>query len=66
MRGLLGDDIEDRILWLERGDTKEPDIKAILSQDLASQALRDGKGQAVANLKSVVSIMIQCQSPRPH
>jgi hypothetical protein len=57
LRGLLGDDVEDRILWLQRGDANEPQIKAILYQDLAHQALRDGnEDRAVANLKSVVSM----------
>ena len=57
LRGLLGEDVEDRITWLRRANTDEPHVKAILSEDLARQALNRGKeGEAIANLEKVVSI----------
>jgi hypothetical protein len=56
IRGLLGDDLEDRILWLKRGDTNNPNTQAILAQDLAAQAMQKGnEAQAIVHLKSAIS-----------
>jgi hypothetical protein len=56
IRGLLGDDLEDRIVWLKRGDTNNPNTRAMLDQDLANQALQKGnKDQAILHLKSALS-----------
>jgi hypothetical protein len=57
VRGLLGNDIEDRILWLRRADANEPNVKAILCGDLATQALEKGdEAQAISNLRQAVAL----------
>jgi hypothetical protein len=56
-RGLLGNDVQDRILWLRRANANEPNIKAILHEDLASEALDKGNElEAIQNLRQAVSI----------
>jgi hypothetical protein len=56
LRGLMGDDLEDRILWLKRGDTNNPNTQAILAQDLAAEAMQKGnEAQAIIHLKSAIS-----------
>jgi hypothetical protein len=56
IRGLMGDELDDRILWLKRGDTNNPNTQAILAQDLAAQAMQNGdEAQAIIHLKSVIS-----------
>ena len=57
LRGLLGDDTDDRIAWLRRANIDDPRVKAILCEDLARQALSKGNEQdAIANLRQAVSI----------
>jgi tetratricopeptide (TPR) repeat protein len=57
MRGLMGDDVDDQITWLERANTDNPFVKAILCDDRASQALsRGSEAEAIANLKQAISI----------
>ena len=56
IRGLLGDDLDERITWLKRGDTSDPETSAILNQDLATQAIQNGnEAEAITRLKSLVA-----------
>jgi hypothetical protein len=57
IRGLLGEDTADRILWLRRANADDPHVKAILSEDLAREALEKGdERQAVANLRQALAL----------
>ncbi len=57
LRGLLGIDLDDKILWLGRGNPTEPRVKAILSTDLAEQALTRGdEAKAIAHLREAIGI----------
>jgi tetratricopeptide (TPR) repeat protein len=57
IRGLLGEDVEERITWIRRANTNEPHIKAILCEDLARQAMDKGdEPQAIANLRQAIAI----------
>ena len=56
IRGLLGDDLDERITWLKRADTNDPQTSAILNQDLAAQAIQNGnEAEAITRLKSLVA-----------
>ena len=56
IRALLGDDLDERITWLKRGDTSDPETSAILNQDLAAQAIQNGnESEAITRLKSLVA-----------
>jgi len=51
-RGLLGVDLEEKILWLRRGNPSQPSVKAILDASLAEQAMNRGDDDtAVARLR---------------
>jgi tetratricopeptide (TPR) repeat protein len=51
-RGLLGVELDDKILWLGRGNPSHPGVKAMLDADLAEQAMNQGDDdKAVAKLK---------------
>ncbi len=57
LRGLLGIDLDDKILWLGRGNPTEPRAKAILSSDLADQALTRGdEAKAIAHFREAIGI----------
>ena len=57
IRGLLGEDVDERITWIRRANTDEPHIKAILCEDLARQAMEKGdEPQAIANLKQTIAL----------
>ena len=56
-RGLLGVDLDDRIIWLRRGNSAEPFSKALLAGDLAYQALQHGQETAaVGHLREAVKL----------
>jgi hypothetical protein len=56
-RGLLGVDMDDRIVWLRRGNPSEPFSKALLAGDLAHQALQHGQETAaVGHLREAVKL----------
>jgi predicted negative regulator of RcsB-dependent stress response len=57
LRGLLGIDLDDKIRWLGRGNPTDPTVKAILSSDLADQALNRGdEAKALAHLREAIGI----------
>ena len=41
-RSLVGLDVNERILWLRRSNPADPEVKVLLSWDLADQALEHG------------------------
>jgi tetratricopeptide (TPR) repeat protein len=56
-RGLLGTDLDDKILWLRRGNPTEPRVKALLNMDLAEQAMiKGGEAEAIAYLRDAIAI----------
>jgi hypothetical protein len=57
LRGVMGDEVEDRILWLRRARSNHPFVKALLSSDLARQAIEQGNEElAVANLREAAAL----------
>ncbi len=57
LRGLLGVDLDDKITWLRRGDQSNSQLKALLSSDLATQALNHGdEAQAIAHLRESIAL----------
>ncbi len=60
IRGLLGEDIEENILWLRRANSNEPHVKALLCSSLAIQALNKGdEPTAISNLRQEIVIYDQ-------
>jgi tetratricopeptide (TPR) repeat protein len=57
IRGMLGEKIEDKILWLRRANPDDPFTKAILSSMLATQAIQQGnEEQAIGHLRQTVAL----------
>ena len=57
LRGLMGIDLDDKILWLGRGNPTDPQVKAILSSDLAEQALTRGdEAKAMRHYREAIGI----------
>ncbi len=51
-RGLLGVDVDEKVLWLGRGNPSQPSVKAMLDGSLAEQAMNRGDdATAVAKLR---------------
>ena len=56
-RGLMGPELEDNILWLRRADQTEPQVKAILSSELADQAIEHGdEAKAIAHFREAIEL----------
>jgi hypothetical protein len=56
-RGLLGLDADDKVLWLRRGNPTHPEVKALLSSDLAHQAMNRGdEAAAIAHLREAIGL----------
>jgi hypothetical protein len=57
IRGLLSDEIEERIRWIKLADTTDPNVKAILLDDQATEAMEKGEEQpAISYLRQADSI----------
>ena len=56
-RGLLGVDLDEKILWLGRGNPSHPSVKAMLDASLAEQAMNRGDdATAVAKLREAAAL----------
>jgi predicted negative regulator of RcsB-dependent stress response len=49
-RALTGDDNDDRIVWLERGNPASPQVKSMLAEARGEKALREGRDEEAATL----------------
>ena len=57
MIGLLSDETAKRIEWMKRADSNDPQVKAMLAHEQATQSLEQGnEQQAVTFLKKTISI----------
>ena len=57
-RGLMGLDLDDKILWLRRGDPTDPEVKAFLVLGpRRSQAIERGdEAKAIAHFREAIAI----------
>ena len=56
-RSLIGVDLDDRILWIRRGDPADPEVKAFLNWDLADQAIEHGDdAKAIEHLREAIAL----------
>jgi hypothetical protein len=56
-RSLMGVDLDDRILWIRRGDPADPEVRAFLNWDLADQAIEHGDdAKAVEHLREAIAL----------
>jgi tetratricopeptide (TPR) repeat protein len=56
-RGLMGLDLDDKILWLRRGNPVDPEVKAFLCWDLGIQANERGdEPQAISQYREALAL----------
>lgn len=56
-RGLIGHDLDDRILWLHRADQTDPEVRSCLCWDLGIQAIEQGdRDRAISQYREALAL----------